>query len=855
MKVNFVAMRQFLLLVFIGISFHSSSQKIYGVVYNATGDLLPYASVTIKGTTIGASTNNKARFSLSVPHGDYTLVCQYIGFVAQQKIVRLTDSSDEEIVFVLKPQKLNLKEVVVKRGGEDPAYEIIRQAIKKRVYYNKQVQTFDCDLYTKNIIKLRHLPSQILGQKIPADDKAALQLDSTGQGIVYLSESAGKISAQQPDKYKLEIKKSRVSGSGNFGFAFPAFINFYKNNVSIFNNRLNLRGFVSPIADGAFRFYRFKYLGSFWEDGKEINSIRVTPRRGYEPLFAGTINITEGDWRIHSVDLSLTAKQSLELLDTLNITQFYVPVTKDIWQVKNQVLHFDFQKYSIDAIGNFITVYSKYRVNPIFPKNFFDNVVIKYDTGVNKNPTTYWDSTRPVPLEKEEVKDYEVKDSLYQIEKDAGLTKRTVDSLRKKQGPVKPFKVLYLGLDRMHYSQTFTYRWALEPLLQKMEYNLEEGVVVNVTGHFDKDLHDKHAHLSITPTVRYGFSNTHFNSSASISYTTKYFKGDKLTRNNWSLSGGTRVSEFNKDNPITPDVNSISTLFSGKDFMKIYENYFVNPGFTRTFDNGLKVGINALYEDRLPLNNTTDFIFFPKRDSVHITPNYPYQKISAQFTRYQAFLLGATITYQPGQKFVQYPNGKISLGSKYPTFTLNYTQGIDHVFGSDADFSKWSFALKNDMNFKLAGLLKYNFVIGGFLNTNKVFIQDYMHINGNEYFAASPYLNSFQLADYYTYSNTSNFFTELHVEYHFNGLLTNKIPVFNRYDWNLVIGSNAFFINKGGSYTEVFAGIENFLHIFRIDFVASFKDGKTADTGIRLGTQGLLGGQNKFRRQQNPLKF
>ena len=71
-----------------------------------------------------------------------------------------------------------------------------------------------------------------------------------------------------------------------------------------------------------------------------MNIILVIPRRSYEPLFSGIINIEENDWRIHSTDLSLTAKQSLEFLDTLHITQYYVPINNNVWQVKNQVLHF-----------------------------------------------------------------------------------------------------------------------------------------------------------------------------------------------------------------------------------------------------------------------------------------------------------------------------------------------------------------------------------------------------------------------------------------------------------------------------------------------------------------------------------
>ncbi|MGF2413898.1 MAG: DUF5686 family protein, partial [Ferruginibacter sp.] len=292
-----------LLLPLILLSLNTSAQKIYGTVFNTKGDLLPYASITIKGTSVGASANTKAKFSFTVSPGTYVVVCQHIGFAKQEKTV-VVSKLDEEVAFVLSEQKLDLKEVLVKSGGEDPAYAIIRQAIKKREYYNKQVNALECDLYTKDIMKLRMLPKKIMGKKIPDEDRSSIGLDSTGKGIIYLSESVAKIHTQQPDKFKMEVLSSRVSGSGGFGFTFPTFISFYTNNVKVFTEKFNPRGFVSPIADGAIGFYKYKFLGSFFEDGKEINTIQVTPRRNYEPLFSGVIYITEGDWRIHSCDLT-----------------------------------------------------------------------------------------------------------------------------------------------------------------------------------------------------------------------------------------------------------------------------------------------------------------------------------------------------------------------------------------------------------------------------------------------------------------------------------------------------------------------------------------------------------------------
>ena len=519
-------MRKILLILFILVSVKGSAQKIFGTVFNDKGDLLPYSSITIKGTTIGASANNRAKFAIPLASGTYTIICQHIGYTTQEKTITIT-TLDEEVPFVLSEQKLLMKEVVVKSNGEDPAYQIIREAIKKRPFYGKQVNAFTCDLYGKDMIKLRRLPKKIFGKKIPDDDRQEMMLDTLGVGIIYLSESVAKIAAQQPDKFKMQVISSRVSGSSGFGFSFPTFISLYQNTVSIFAEQLNPRGFVSPIADGAIGFYKFKFLGSFWENGKEINSIRVTPRRDYEPLFSGIINITENDWRIHSINLTLSKKSQLEVIDTLQITQFYVPVNDEVWRVKNQLLHFNFNKLGIDAVGNFVNVYSGYNVAPNFSKDYFDRVIIKYDTDVNKKSKAYWDTIRPVPLEKEEVKDYQVKDSLFEKRKEDGISKFAIDSLKKKQGKLKLYDVFWSGINRTHYSLGNTYNWGIVSLLKNLEYNTAEGVALNVAAYYEKFLPTSKATISVKPTIRYGFNNSHLNAWVDVTLRERDFEMDK----------------------------------------------------------------------------------------------------------------------------------------------------------------------------------------------------------------------------------------------------------------------------------------------------------------------------------------
>jgi len=828
-----------LLFLFLLFAKTTSAQKIYGTVFSDKGDLLPYASVTIKGTSIGASANNKAKFSISVSPGIYTVVCQHIGYAKQEKNITIKNV-DEELTFILKSQELDMKEVVV-TNGEDPAYEIIRQAIKKRPFYFSQVKGFECGLYTKDLMKLRNLPKRILGRKIEDKDIQSMGLDSNRQGIFYLSESVAKVYIQQPNKFKLEVISSRVSGSDGFGFTFPTFISMYQNNVSIFLDRLNPRGFVSPIADAALSMYKYKYLGSFYEDGKEINSIQVIPRRNYEPVFSGTINITDGDWRIHSLDLQLTKTSQLEIVDTLRITQIHVPVGDDVWRVKNQLIHFNFKQFGVDAIGNFVSVYSDYKINPEFAKNRFNNVIIKYDTAVNKKPVAYWDSIRPVPLEPEERMDYQVKDSVFQVNKDSALSKFSIDSLNKNQGKLKLYNIFWKGIYRTKYTVKGNHNWGIEPILKGLEYNTAEGVVINLQPYYSRYLKKLKTNFIFEPNFRYGIGNTHFNAWANLFFRTRDWDTDKkIKRQTWTISGGKRISQFNKTNPITTLNNSINTIFWGDNFMKIYENIFGAINFNKRYETGLIFNLNALYEDRIPLNNR-DSILVIKNQRKNLKPNYPYEKLTAQFTRHQAFIISADVSIKPGQKYIQYPNRKMPLGSKYPTFSFNYTKGFKTIFGSDVNFDKWQFSILNDRNFKLAGLLKYKIGIGGFLNTDKVYIQDYQHFNGNRSTRASEYVNSFQLSPYYANSTTNSFYSFAHLEHHFNGFLTNKIPFFKRLNWNLVAGGNTFFVNSKSNYLEIFAGLENIFKLLRIDFVAAYNNGRKGTTSIRIGTGGILG--------------
>jgi len=843
-------MHKLLFLLFIFPVISVSSQTVEGTVKDAEGQILPFASILVKGTSLGVSANQEGKFSIHLSPGKYVLDCHYVGYTTSSKQI-IVDSANQKVNFVLAQQKLTLKAVVINQNAEDPAYEIIRNAIKKRKFYQSQVKAFQAQVYVKGMIRMINLPEKIFGKRIPEDDRNEMGLDSSGKGIIYLTESVTKVSAEEPDKLKLEVVSTRVSGNNGLGFSFPAFLSFYGNNVNI-ADELNPRGFVSPIADNAMNFYKYKFMGSFFEDGNEVNVITVTPKRNYEPLFSGIINITENDWRIYSCDLSLTKRSQLEILDTLEIKQIHMPVEKDIWRIKNQVMHFSFNQFGLRAEGNFVNVYSDYNLNPHFPKGFFDRVVIKYDTAVNKKPHAYWDSIRPVPLEPQEIKDYQTKDSAFASKQDS--TRQNLDSLRKKQGPLKLTQIFWSGVNRTHYSYTNPYQVQFEPLLKTLQYNTVEGLAINPSLVISKSSKKLNAKISFIADARYGFNNKHLNPWAGLKFSSiDVFDPDKAMKNqSFFVAGGKRVSQFFKESQISPLANSVGTLLYGTNDMKIYENYFAKTGFTKKWESGINFLVEAEYEDRLPIDNTTDFIL-NKKWQYRFTPNYPVEILSSQFPRHQAVLARVSLSVQPGQHYIQFPTYRMAIGSTYPTFTFDYTKGFKNIFGSDVDYDKWSLNVADNNNLKLAGVIKYSVTVGGFLNNQSVFAQDYKHFFSSYSHIAGEYVKSLQVVSTYQFSNISNFYSELLFEHHSNGLLTNKIPGFKRLKWNLVEGANALYINPNTRYSEVFVGLENILKLFRIDAVVGFQNGFKPVYTYRIGFGGLLGdafNAQRFKRTE-----
>lgn len=91
----------------------SDKRQIYGKVITTENVPADFVSVSLKGTSYGATTDKNGRFSFMVPIGKYTLLTSYLGKETFRKEINVVSEKNEALHIVVAPQKEELDEVVV----------------------------------------------------------------------------------------------------------------------------------------------------------------------------------------------------------------------------------------------------------------------------------------------------------------------------------------------------------------------------------------------------------------------------------------------------------------------------------------------------------------------------------------------------------------------------------------------------------------------------------------------------------------------------------------------------------------------------------------------------------------------
>lgn len=804
-------------LLFIAFSTFASAQ-IIGTITDQKNEPLPFVNILVENTYKGTTSNNDGYYELNVTEvKTYNLVYTFLGYKTVKKQVQI-DTFPFELNITLEEESVSLDEVVI-NSEENPADAIIRQAIAKRKENLEKINSFKADFYSRGLIKIVDAPEKILGQDV---GDLGGNLDSTRTGIIYLSETISKIQYLRPDKLKEKITASKVSGDSN-GFSFNNAIdvdyNFYNNTIP-FGNEI-----ISPIANNAFGYYRYRLEGVFYDErGNLINKINVIPRRENDPVFSGSIYIVEDQWTIYALELDITGAQArIPAADILSLKQtFSYSEENNVWALISQSLDFKYGLFGFKGDGRFTAVYSNYEFNQPLTKKDFGREIVAFENEANKKDSLFWNKIRPVPLTSEERTDYIKKDSI-QLVKESKPYLDSIDAVKNK------FKLGDI-LGYTYQDSQKDIRLGFDIPITDVKFNTVQGYTAKANVFFTKDYDDFNRYFSANANLEYGFSDDRLRATGALTY-----KFNDTSRRFLTLSGGVQVQQFNSANPINALENSIATLFFEENYMKLYERRFVQLNYSEELFNGFRFYSGVSYENRSALFNTTDQTFYPKRNKEY-TSNNPLDPTSASapFENHNIVKVNVSARINFDQDYLSYPDRKVNLFSeKYPTLVLGYEKGLGAT-NSNYNFDQIKARLTQSFNIADKGRFRYNLRAGKFFNADDIAFMDFQHFNGNQINVSQRgnYTDVFNNLGYYDLS-TNDSYLEMHAEHDFNGFILGKIPLLNKLNFNLVVGAHSLSTPNHKPYQEFTVGLDNIgwgkWRFLRVDYVRSYLGGFQGD--------------------------
>ncbi len=783
------------------IAFQLSSQSVSGFIYNEENTPIPFANVYIKNLQTGTSSDVQGRYFYQfTDQGYYELVITSVGFEDQQvKILIENNKTVVKNIWLRQDVKL-LNDVVVNSKDRDPAYEIIKNAVKKRSYWNSQIKSSKAKVYikAKEIIsekerkrREKKKKQQEVAEKNKItnnnpdvfeenEKKKKQQINKLASSINMLEINMDR-HYQYPNKIK-EIRTAYKKYGSSYGLFFNNTIenefNFYDGLMRL--PKLNEVPLVSPLNTISAITYKFELVETTFLDGRMLYKIKMSPRKRGNATYKGHIWIQDSTFNVHKVDLSLH-KGGLLIYDDFQVIQEY-EFSDTTMVLKRQEFNYKSKAGRSRFTGQTIVRYSNYEINPEFPKKYFRNEMGVTTKEAYKRDSSYWDKIRPEPLTIEEQEYQRIKDSIY----DLTHSEVYLDSIDSVFNKISFLDVVW---DGVYFTNRKKKRyWGVSSLAGMLDPFQIGGVRVGPEASIFKKWENEQ-YVDLGAQLNWSIQNWD-----PKGYLSAVFRYDPLHSGVVSFYGGRQFDLVVMNDALT-------NLFVRNNWI---ENDFLIFGHSREYLNGFFINSSLSLSERRSIEK---YNFSPITDSL-----FGGNQVEP-FSTYQAANLDVVFSYTPFQKFLREPYRKVILGSKWPTFSLGFTKGLNGVFGSDVNFDLIEAQVKQTFQLVTFGTSSYKLTGGQFVNTEDLRYVDYkIFPRGDQWFFASL-MQSMQIQD--TSLNATDAYLKAHFTHHFNGVLVNFLPLIRRLGIHAVAGTSALYIRESNyRYFEWFGGLER---TFRID--------------------------------------
>jgi hypothetical protein len=326
----------------------------------------------------------------------------------------------------------------------------------------------------------------------------------------------------------------------------------------------------------------------------------------------------------------------------------------------------------------------------------------------------------------------------------------------------------------------------------------------------------------------------------------------KTERFDIQLARGNFVAQYNSDNSIAPEMNSLSTLLLKNNQMKIYRKdywslYWINRISSTLFFKG-----NLEFAERSQMNNVSDYYWVNYLGRKFTSNNPTNSEYPVEgFNTHKAFTTQFTLGFRPFLDHAYEDQERINNWGSSPLILLKYRAGWKNVWGSTTDFNH--FELTYIQNITVSPWVKLGLLVntGTFWGAKAKYFIDYKHFNGNvNLIQASDMLASHRLVGYYQnftlganqrlnvnhYSNSTagNYLEALSFLQFTNLWLKPALGIRQSFIKEVLIANVVWVPNQKLLYREIGYGLDGVFKVLRIEAIASFNNAQFGYVGLRL---------------------
>lgn len=492
---NNTGSRRFLLIVLLltlGQLQAMAQTLVRGTVRDAvSGDPMPFVSVSIKGTTIGTTTDVKGNYELQTTENATRIQFTFVGYLTETKNIIMGQT--QTVNAALQEDKRVLDEVIVKpkkekyRNKNNPAVELIRQVIahkdqNRMAHYNY----VSYEEYEKMQMAISNTPDAIKKNALFKKYKFVLEnVDTTrftGKALLplYLEENiTEKYFQKEPEKKKLIITGTKhvnfddrfVNNESISKYMKHLYqdVDLYENNVYVVTN-----SFLSPIADMAPTFYKFFITDTVAADGIKLVELSFFPRNKNDLLFQGKLYVTlDGNYGVQKADLGVSKDINLNWVTSLDLTLDFERSEDGRYHPSrtNLLVNFGLFQGKKGLFGERTITIRKFNMSQPIPDSIFKGPETIRAANSLEHSDNYWLQNRPDSLTQVEANTYRNMDSLNNMPsfkrllswgtlvlagyKDVGPTEIGPVSTFYSFNPVEGFRLRFGGRTTTHLSKRF----------------------------------------------------------------------------------------------------------------------------------------------------------------------------------------------------------------------------------------------------------------------------------------------------------------------------------------------------------------------------------------------------------------